>query len=163
MAMTCPRCGGGFDITLFQFGRAVQCECGQWVELQTGHLVRLGPTISAFGQEVSLFSQPMFPKETAMPEQAIGHVTHYFGHIQVAAIQITQGTLRVGDTIHIKGHTSDFTQTVDSMQIDKKPVQEAVAGQTIGLKTKEHAREHDTVYKVEPEAKALEEQKDGLV
>lgn len=85
-----------------------------------------------------------------MPEQQIGRVTHYFGHIQVAAIEITDGVLRVGDTIRIKGHTSDFTQTIDSMQIDKKPVQEAVAGQTIGMKVKEHARPHDLVFKVEP-------------
>ncbi len=85
-----------------------------------------------------------------MPEQQIGRVTHYFGNIQVAAIEITDGVLRVGDTIRIKGHTSDFTQTIDSMQIDKKAVQEAVAGQTIGMKVKEHARPHDLVFKVEP-------------
>jgi len=85
-----------------------------------------------------------------MPEQQIGRVTHYFGHIQVAAIEITEGILRVGDTIHIKGHTTDFTQTIDSMQIDKKPVQEAAAGQTIGLKVQDHVRPHDLVFKIEP-------------
>ena len=83
-----------------------------------------------------------------MPEQEIGHVTHYFGHIQVAAIQITQGTLRVGDTIHIKGHTSDFTQTVDSMQIDNKGVTEAKAGDVIGIKVKDKTRAGDNVYLV---------------
>ncbi len=83
-----------------------------------------------------------------MAEVELGKVTHYFSKIGVAAIEITQDTLRVGDTIHIKGHTSDFTQKIDSMQIDNKPVAEATAGQSIGLCVKEHAREHDHVFKV---------------
>ena len=68
-----------------------------------------------------------------MAEQPIGRVTHYFGKIGVAAIEITDGSLAVGDTIRIKGHTSDFTQTVDSMQIDGVPVQTAAAGASVGL------------------------------
>ena len=83
-----------------------------------------------------------------MSEQQIGRVTHYFGKIGVAAIEITEGTLSVGDTIHVKGHTSDFTQTVDSIQIDGAPVQQALLGQDVGIKVIEHAREHDTVSKV---------------
>jgi putative protease len=83
-----------------------------------------------------------------MAEEEIGKVTHYFSKAQVAAIEITAGTLRVGDTIHIKGHTSDFTQTVDSMQIEHESVQEATPGQAVGIKVVEHARVHDTVYKV---------------
>ena len=83
-------------------------------------------------------------------EQKIGKVTHYFGKIHVAAIEITDGALAVGDTIHFKGHTSDFTQVVDSMQIDGKPVEEVHVGQAVGLRVAEHAREHDLVYKVTP-------------
>ena len=83
-----------------------------------------------------------------MAEVELGKITHYFGKIQVAAIEITQDTLAVGDTIHIKGHTSDFTQTVDSMQIDGQSVDEATEGQSIGITVAEHAREHDTVYKI---------------
>lgn len=83
-----------------------------------------------------------------MAEEEIGKVTHYFGHINVAAIEITSGTLRVGDTIHIKGHTSDFTQTVDSIQIEKHSVEEAGVGEAVGIKVAEHAREHDVVFKV---------------
>ncbi|NQT12174.1 MAG: hypothetical protein HQ582_05475 [Planctomycetes bacterium] len=83
-----------------------------------------------------------------MAEEEIGKVTHYFGHIQVAAIEITSGTMRVGDTIHIRGHTSDFTQPVDSMQIEKESVEEATVGQNVGIRVAEHAREHDVVYKV---------------
>ena len=83
-----------------------------------------------------------------MAEVEIGKVIHYFSKAGVAAIQITQDTLRVGDTIHVKGHTSDFTQKIDSMQIDNKAVDEATPGQSIGLRVKDHAREHDQVFKV---------------
>jgi translation elongation factor EF-1alpha len=86
-----------------------------------------------------------------MAEQLIGTVTHYFGKANVAAIKITEGELRVGDTIHIVGHTSDFTQTIESMQIDRAPVEVAKVGDEIGLKVSEHAREHDNVYRLVPE------------
>jgi len=83
-----------------------------------------------------------------MAEQAIGRVSHYFGKIGVAAIEITEGTLSVGDTIYIKGHTSDFTQAVDSMQVEGQSVEQASPGDAVGIKVAEHAREHDVVYKV---------------
>jgi len=83
-----------------------------------------------------------------MAEQIIGVVTHYFGKIGVAALKITNGELRVGDTIHVKGHTSDFSQTVDSMQVEHESVEIARAGDEIGMKTAEYAREHDLVFKV---------------
>ena len=133
MAITCPRCGAGFDVTLFQFGHRVQCDCGEWVDLAGGHVL----------------SGPAREKETVeMAEEEIGKVTHYFGNIHVAAIEITSGSLRVGDTIRIKGHTSDFTQTVDSMQIENESVEEATPGQAVGIKVAEHARVHDAVFKV---------------
>lgn len=83
-----------------------------------------------------------------MSEKPIGTVTHYFSKIHVAGIRITDGTLRPGDRIHIKGHTSDFTQTVDAIQIDGKAVDEAGPGSEIGIKVADHAREHDAVYKI---------------
>ncbi len=83
-----------------------------------------------------------------MAEVELGKVTHYFSKIGVAAIQLTQDTLRVGDVIHVKGHTSDFLQKIDSMQIDGKSVAEATIGQSVGLRVKDHAREHDQVFKV---------------
>lgn len=86
-----------------------------------------------------------------MAEQKIGTVTHYFGKIGVAALRITDGELRVGDTIRVKGHTSDFTQTVDSMQVEHESVELARKGDEVGLKTAEYTREHDTVYKVLPD------------
>jgi hypothetical protein len=83
-----------------------------------------------------------------MAEVELGKVTHYFSKIGVAAIEITHDTLRVGDTIHVKGHTSDFLQKIDSMQIDGQSVEEATIGQSVGMRVKEHAREHDQVFKV---------------
>ena len=83
-----------------------------------------------------------------MAEQEIGRVTHYFSKIGVAAIEITQGSLSVGDRVHIKGHTSDFSQTVQSIQIENQSVPQATAGQAIGIKVADHAREHDVVYRV---------------
>jgi len=83
-----------------------------------------------------------------MAEQLIGKVTHYFGKAQVAALEITGGELNVGDKVHIVGHTSDFTQNVDSMQMDNANVQQAKVGDQIGIKVSEHAREHDQVYRV---------------
>jgi hypothetical protein len=83
-----------------------------------------------------------------MAEVELGHVTHYFSRIGVAVIQITQDTLRMGDTIHVKGHTSDFTHKVEAMQIDGRAVAEATIGQSVGLRVKDHAREHDQVFKV---------------
>jgi putative protease len=83
-----------------------------------------------------------------MAETEIGKVTHYFSKVGVAAIEITAGSMSVGDTIRIKGHTSDFTQTVDSIQLDNQPIATAVPGHAIGIKVKDHAREHDRVFKV---------------
>jgi len=86
-----------------------------------------------------------------MAEELVGTVTHYFGKAHVAGIEITEGELHVGDTIHIQGHTSDFTQVVDSMQIDREPVETAKVGDEIGIKVAEHAREHDQVFRVLPD------------
>jgi len=78
----------------------------------------------------------------------IGIVTHYFTHLSVAIVLLESGGLREGDMVHIKGHTSDFKQRVESMELDRVHVNEARAGQSVGLRVKEHAREHDVVYKV---------------
>lgn len=81
-------------------------------------------------------------------ESKIGQITHYFGKIQVAAIELTDGGLVVGDTIRIKGHTSDFTQEIDTMQIDRVDVREAKKGQSVGIRVSEHARVGDEVFKI---------------
>jgi selenocysteine-specific translation elongation factor len=79
--------------------------------------------------------------------QEIGKVTHYFTKIGVAVVELT-ASLSVGDKIRISGPTTDFEQTVESMQIEHENVKTAKAGQSIGLKVAEHVRETDTVYKV---------------
>ena len=81
-------------------------------------------------------------------EVEVGVVEHYFGKIQVAAIRILNGTLRVGEKIRIKGATTDFTQDVSSMQIEHSSVDEAKEGDVIGLKVIDKVREGDKVYKV---------------
>ena len=91
---------------------------------------------------------PVAPRGPLPGEERVGFVTHYYGHLSVAAIRLESGSLRVGDTIRILGHTSDFRQRVDSMQIEHQPVTEAGKRQEIGLKVTEHAREGDDVYKV---------------
>lgn len=83
-----------------------------------------------------------------MADIEIGHVSHFFPKIGVAVIEVTAGSLKVGDTIRIKGHTSDTTQTVDSLQQEHLQVPEIKAGASAGLKVKEHVREGDKVYKV---------------
>jgi putative protease len=80
-------------------------------------------------------------------EKLIGKVTHYFGKIGVAVIEL-EDTLRVGDTIRIVGGGTDFTQTVESMEIERKKVKEAKAGQAIGLKVNQKVREGYKVYKI---------------
>ena len=82
-----------------------------------------------------------------MQEQEIGFIMHYFGKANVAAITL-KADLAVGDTIHIKGSTTDFTTKVESMQIDRKEVSNAAAGQSVGLKVSELARQNDKVFKV---------------
>ena len=92
---------------------------------------------------------PPTPPRGPLPgEERVGFVTHYYGHLSVAAIRLESGSLRVGDTIRILGHTSDFRQRVESMQVEHQPVTEAGRRQEIGLKVTEHARENDDVYKV---------------
>lgn len=79
-------------------------------------------------------------------EQAIGKVFTYFAKISVAGIKL-ESSLKVGDRIHIKGTTTNFEQTVDSMQIENKEVEEANKGDSIGIKVRNRVRPGDTVYK----------------
>lgn len=76
----------------------------------------------------------------------VGRITHFFSKISVAVIELKK-PLKVGDTIIVKGPTTDFEQPVDSMQIEHKNVQQAEAGESIGLKVAQRVRETDAVYK----------------
>lgn len=80
------------------------------------------------------------------PDQAIGTVTHYFSHLSVAAVSLTD-SLRVGDRIHISGHTTDVEQTVESMEVDHAQVESAGPGDDVALKVIDHVRDHDKIYR----------------
>jgi len=83
-----------------------------------------------------------------MEEKEIGYVSNYFSKISVAAVEITAGTLSVGDTLHFKGHTTDFQTKIQSMQIEHQSVSEAKKGDSIGLKISEKVRKEDKGYKI---------------
>ena len=82
-----------------------------------------------------------------MAEEVVGKVTDFFAHPVVAGIDLT-ATLKLGDKIHIKGHTTDIEMIVDSMQINNVDVEEAKAGDAIGVKVTERVRREDIIYKV---------------
>lgn len=89
------------------------------------------------------------PVQPAPPGERLGVVTHYFTQLSVAVLKLDPGTrLRVGDTIHVRGHTTDFSQRIESLQVDHAPVTEVGPNDDFGLKVREHAREHDVVYLV---------------
>jgi translation elongation factor EF-1alpha len=79
-------------------------------------------------------------------EEQIGEVTHYYGQISVAVIQLS-GDLKIGERISIIGHTTKFSQTVESMQVDHQPIQAANAGDEIALKVWDYVRRDDQVYR----------------
>jgi len=85
---------------------------------------------------------------TAMKEEQIAKVVKFFAKPSVAAIAMTAGYLAIGDRIKIKGHTTDFEDTVNSMQKDNRPVEKALPGDMIGIKVKDRVREDDLVYKI---------------
>jgi hypothetical protein len=80
------------------------------------------------------------------PDDAIGTVTHYFSHLSVAAVKLDQ-PLRVGERIHMKGHTTDLVQTVESMEVDHQPIDQARPGDDLALKVDDHVREHDKLFR----------------
>ena len=86
-----------------------------------------------------------------MIEEKIGIVEHFFTNVNVAAINITEGELKIGDTIHFVGATTDFKQKIESMEIDRNPVEIVKVGDDVGIKVKERVRVHDIVYKITEE------------
>ena len=81
-------------------------------------------------------------------KQKIGEVFNYFSNVGVAAIKLTDAGLAIGDTISIEGASTNFTQSVDSMQVDRNPVESAEAGQSVGIKVADKVRAGDIVYMV---------------
>lgn len=92
----------------------------------------------------------LFQKKRSIEElgEPIGEITHFFPHVKAAVIKLKKDTLSPGNTIYIKGHTTDFEQKVKSIQINHAPIEKAEKGQEIGLKVKSKVRHGDKVYKV---------------
>lgn len=87
------------------------------------------------------------PEEVIKEGKLIGKITHYFGNIGVGVVELS-GTLKVGDTIRIVGGETDFTQNIDSMEIEHEKVKEAKKGDSVGFKVEQKVREGYKVYKV---------------
>ena len=105
--------------------------------------------VSQRAQPETVKPPPRRPPQPTAEEQRIGVVTHYYSHLSVVAMQLEpDSTLRVGDIIHIRGHTTDFTQKVESLEVNHAAVTEVGPNDDFGLKVVEHAREHDIVCKV---------------
>ena len=83
-----------------------------------------------------------------MKEQEIGYVSKFFGQISVAAIEINAGKLNIGDTIHIKGYTTDFNTEIESMQVEHELVERVKKGDSIGVKVARKVRRNDKVFKL---------------
>lgn len=81
-------------------------------------------------------------------EVQVGHVTHYYTHLGVAAVEIDDDEIDVGDTVHIKGHTTDLVQPVESIELNHQHIDAATPGENVGIKVRDHVREHDAVLKV---------------
>ena len=82
-----------------------------------------------------------------MEEKEVGKIAHYYGHLNVGIVELSDA-LKVGDKIHVKGHSSDFTQDVASMQIEHADVKEGKRGDAIGIKIAQKVHPNDKVYKI---------------
>ena len=105
--------------------------------------------VQAWGNlEIDMRLSPGRERRREMEEKQVGKVVKFFAKIGVAAIRLSEGSLKVGDKIHIVGHTTDVTLAVDSMQVENQSVAEAGIGADVGIKITDRVREHDVVYKV---------------
>jgi len=83
-----------------------------------------------------------------MPEEQVAVIVKFFAKPSVAALEVTNGTIKKGDMLRYKGHTTDFTEEISSMEIDNQVVDEVKVGDLVGVRVKERVRENDKVYKV---------------
>ncbi|MCM8800832.1 MAG: hypothetical protein NC912_02295 [Candidatus Omnitrophica bacterium] len=107
--------------------------------------VRKRVTKKPLRKKVKTVKKPQEP--IAAKEEVVGVVTHYFPKVRAAVVKL-KDTLSIGDNIHIKGHTTDFTQQVTSIQINHLPINTAKKGQEIGLLVDSRVREKDIVYRL---------------
>jgi len=92
----------------------------------------------------------LFKRKKSIEElgESIGEITHFFPHVKAAVIKLKKGTLAIGDTLYVKGHTTDFEQKIKSLQVNHKSITEASKGQEVGLKVRGKVRHGDKVYKI---------------
>jgi len=83
-----------------------------------------------------------------MSEEQVGVIVKYFSKPSVAALKLDSGSIKIGDMLRYKGHTTDFSEEIQSMEVDNKPLTEAKEGDLVGIKVKTRVRENDRVYKV---------------
>jgi len=79
-------------------------------------------------------------------DKAVGVVREYFRKVSVGAVEVIRGTIKVGDVLKFRGHTTDFVQRVESIQVNLQPVMEASEGDFVGIKVDHRVREGDLVY-----------------
>jgi putative protease len=106
---------------------------------------RAGHKRSAARSKKASVAKPALPESVL---EKIGKVTHYFPHVNAAAVKLLKSGLRVGDEIYLKGHTTDFKERVESIQLDHTPIAEGRKGQEIGLLVKSRVRIGDSVYRI---------------
>lgn len=106
------------------------------------------PSVPAVTEPMTI--PPAAPPEWVPPSdhEYIGKMTHFYNHLMVGIVVIEAGDLLIGDTVHIKGHTTDLRENVGSIELEHQPVQRGAIGQSVGIKVTGHVREHDKVYKI---------------
>ncbi len=88
------------------------------------------------------------PAAPPIPGVRIGTVTHYFPHVNAAVVKVEAGELKLGDSLYFKGHTTDFKQSLTSLQIDRRPIEVAHQGDEVGVEVKDRVRQGDDVYRL---------------
>ena len=92
---------------------------------------------------------PLGPGDVSDTEpHRIGVVTHYYEHAGACVVSLDAGPLRVGDTIHIRGHTTDFYQRVDRLERDRVAIDSARTGEEVGVQVSQRVRAHDAVFRL---------------
>ena len=102
----------------------------------------------AVKKPVSRKAKKQAKKALELNLEKVGEVTHYFPHVKAAAVMVLKGGINVGDSVYIKGHTTDFKEKVNSIQLDHVSIQTAKSGQEIGLLVKSRVRIGDSVYRI---------------
>jgi len=100
------------------------------------------------GKKLLNFSKLQKLGGITMPDEQVAVIVKFFAKPSVAALEVTNGTIKKGDILRYKGHTTDFTEEISSMEIDNQAVDEVKVGDLVGVKVKERVRENDKVYKV---------------